>query len=140
MKQQTVNWIKSLLRGRINFIKLCRNSSASFAGYVPRITRSEHYCGGFCVSVLSSTLSAPLRVACAPLCNTFLVPRFTLRPAFLVARAVECAASLVSCLRPPVSDCANAPSESGRANTTAHNNFLFINDSFCLIALVVRFG
>ncbi|PYP91360.1 MAG: hypothetical protein DMG65_07765 [Candidatus Angelobacter sp. Gp1-AA117] len=33
MKQQTVNWIKSLLRGRINFIKLCRNSSASFAGY-----------------------------------------------------------------------------------------------------------
>ncbi|PYP82302.1 MAG: hypothetical protein DMG65_26625 [Candidatus Angelobacter sp. Gp1-AA117] len=38
MKQQTVNWIKSLLRGRINFIKLCRNSSAPTALYALFVT------------------------------------------------------------------------------------------------------
>src|SRR5437899_340989 len=85
----------------------------------------EDHCGGL-VSVLSSTLSAPLRVALAPLWTIFLVPRLILPPAFLVALAVSCAASFVSCLRPPVSDCANAPSESRRANTNAHKILKFI--------------
>src|SRR5437588_1294903 len=83
--------------------------------------------GGGGVCVLSSTFSEPLRVAFAPLLTTFFVPRLILRPAFLVALAVEWAASLVSCLSPPVSCCANAPNESSRENTNTNNNLSFMS-------------
>src|SRR5438445_4417672 len=79
-------------------------------------------------AVLSSTLSAPLLVASAPLWTTFLVPCLILWPVFFAAWPVECAASLVSCLMPPLScwSCASAPGESASPSRAAKRNFSFM--------------
>src|SRR5215831_17617642 len=57
------------------------------------------------------------------ICTTFLVPFLILCPVFFTALPVEWAASLVSCLIPPLSCCAMAPSERAKAATIAHRNF-----------------
>ena len=77
--------------------------------------------------LLSSTFSAPFRVAFADLWTTFLVPFLILWPVFLAALPVEWAASLVSCLIPSSVCCAMAPRERARPTTIANKNFSRIN-------------
>jgi antitoxin ParD1/3/4 len=62
-----------------NYSKRC--SSCRYS----KLRNSSYHCGG---AVLSSTLSAALRVACADLLTTFLVPCLIFRPVFLTALPV----------------------------------------------------
>src|SRR5215831_7726210 len=98
-----------------------------------RIISRDYFGGGGGVCVLSSTLPAPFLVSCAPLWTTFLVPCLILRPVFLAALPVACAASLVSCFIPPLSCCAKAVKEKARVNTTGHRYFSFIRFTSVLL-------
>src|SRR5215831_1418755 len=91
-----------------------------------RIISRDYFGGGGGVCVLSSTLPAALLVACAPLWMSFLVRCLILRPVFLAALPVACAASLVSCFMPPLSCCAKAANENTRDNTATHRYFSLI--------------